>query len=300
MTQNGSSEDSSHSAHLKELEDSPALRKAFGHVIASRFLKAQQQHFPAKKYVSGSTKARHGALVRARGTIARIAAPLSAISIVSLFVPPGWWSLASVLTVLAGASVLTLSFLEVVRGAGLEREREYLQGSEWGRDYFFTPSMNRLRDLVLPLTVGFLGVLLGFGGLHSYVYRTLPGAYSSPVEQLGALYFSIVTFAAGVGDVAPLNAVSRILTALQIIISWVLVTVVLTTVLSWAIDHQLRQHDDFITRRSREVREREEIFRKAGLGLYGDIPDLVREAKERLAAPGALSTDDGADTDGAA
>jgi hypothetical protein len=107
-----------------------------------------------------------------RATI--VASPLSAVACLFPFGLDGLVGIATAALGVAGASLI---FIEVVKGAGTMRHRQGVIDGQLCREVHFSPSVGRLRVLVVHLVGSTLAVVLGYAALLSSVARRAPDAF---------------------------------------------------------------------------------------------------------------------------
>ena len=101
-----------------------------------------------------------------------------------------------------------------------------------------------------------------------------PGSYSVPVYGITALYFSIVTFTSGIGDISPLSDISKLVTSLEILISWIVITVVIAATVSWVLEHHRRRSEQAVVKGEVHMRATEEALRILRMGMYSEHTDV--------------------------
>jgi hypothetical protein len=264
----------------------PDVQAALGHVIAARLRGVPLPPLP--KHVSGLQRPYKLHLARWRK---RALMGSGGMTLLVLFSSTAWVPLAIVCavgSVAAGLALAAFVMAEILVGAGVEVEEQYVTpGPEprYDRFNFFRPSIRTLPSLLLLLASSIAGVVIGFGGLFAQIEKWLPGSFTP--EANAWFFFSLVTFATvGYGDIAPQAAVARSVVAIEICIAIGFNAVVLTSTISWLVTDARLRHDARDRARGARMRRREQWIKDAKLGLYANPSDtdaLFEEAKATAA-----------------
>ena len=263
---------------MKASEDREKVARELANRIAERLVAAMRWR-PKREYISGLDIPRLPRLIKARRLSVRVSAVLIPLAVTALFFDGFVLGCVSLIAILGALATMGFILSELLLGAGLERQREYKEGDSFGREYSFLPSIGSFWSLLVPLATSLLELVGGFGGLHAALSARVPGSYSVQLAGLNALFFSVITFASGVGDITPSTIAARFLMTLEIALSWVVTTMFLTSILSWVLEHQRRQHEEFLAKQEKEMSATEDLLREARLGIYEGLSDDAGEAE---------------------
>ncbi len=188
----------------------------------------------------------------------------------------------SIITVLGSFGLIILPLIEILLGAGKHIEHEFQTGQNYGREYRFEYSLTSFRELIVPLVLAVIAQIIAFASLYSFLARYILSSYRIPVLGADAITYSTLVFTSGNAEMGAELPLSRSLIAIESLLSWVISSLVLSTILAWIIQrHQARLENERETTKE-EVLRREETFRLAKVGVYGDYDAIVREAKSRI------------------
>ena len=186
-----------------------------------------------RRFVTGKSTQEQRRLVAARRKLTIVVSAALIYSTLDLLRPLGAFAVLSAATVLAAAALLIMPLLEIALGAGHYWEMAYRTSGRQLRKRRFEPSLPRLADLFRPLGMSLFAQLAGFASLHRWISQAFAGSYSEAMSPVAALYYSVTTFSRGVVDVAPISNGAMVLTALQALLGWLEVVVIITTLLAW-------------------------------------------------------------------
>ncbi|TET52715.1 MAG: two pore domain potassium channel family protein [Anaerolineales bacterium] len=191
-----------------------------------------------RRFVTGRSTQEQRRLVTARRKLAIVVSAALIYSTLDLLRPLGTFALLSAVTVLAAAALLVMPLLEIALGAGHYWEMAYRTSGRQLRKRRFEPSLPRLTDLFTPLGISLVAQLAGFASLHHWMSQAFAGSYSEAMGPVGALYYSVTAFSRGVVDVAPISDGARALTALQSLLGWLEMVVIIATLMAWIQQNQ--------------------------------------------------------------
>ncbi|MDY6781799.1 MAG: potassium channel family protein [Cyanobacteriota bacterium] len=167
---------------------------------------------------------------------------------------PAIGSIASILSIMMGLTLIVLLVFEVFLGAGVDIERKLKKGAKILHDYQFIPSLNHLPFLLLLLGLGFLTIIFGFASLYAELLRHNSSNFFGLEEGFVSIYFSIVTFSTvGYGDIHPISIGARVSAICEIFISMFFSLIALSTTLSWVTAYERQQHELLIQKRIQEL-----------------------------------------------
>jgi hypothetical protein len=248
---------------------------------ADKLAKAAAEMPEEPEFISGQVRRLYSKLIRFRRFLTVFVLILSGYSIATCFYHFPLTFLISTISVLSGLSLALLILVEIFKGAGYEIQEEFKQGNEYSRTLHFVPSLDNISTLLFSLGAAFLAVISGFSGVYAKLAHQNPSHFVGSLSNFSAVYFSLVTFATvGYGDIYPSSSLAQICVSIEIGIAMVLVAVVLATTISWVTESERRRHDEFIHRRAEEVKRREELLRRAKVGLYSDRQGKKTEGLE--------------------
>ncbi|HEY1601333.1 MAG TPA: potassium channel family protein [Pirellulales bacterium] len=171
---------------------------------------------------------------------------------------------------------------ELVNGSGIEIESQYVtpgSNKRYDRVNQFRPSINSLPRLLGILAAILAGLLVGFAGIFNALENHWPGSFRYDVS--GWVYFSVATFATvGYGDITPVSALARITVIAEIVIGMITNAVLISSTVSWLISDARLRRDAADTARGKRMKRREEWFKAAKVGLYGDPGEMERHIRE--------------------
>jgi len=258
------------------------ILREFAHIVAERYVTADRE-LPAKQKVSGLSIPLNKGLMKARRWCSVAASGAVVISILDLI-----WAFpvpVSAITVACCELLLVLLLVETVTLTGEKQESEFRMGNEYSRELVFHPSIRSVTFLTAILLLGTLGMTLGFAGMHYWLYRQGTGNYSARLDVFSSVYYSIVTFATiGYGDILPMSSLARIVTTIQILLSWSSTALVLSVIIPWITTNHQQRIARLLSRQESRMNRTEQIMKKAGLGVYGDVDEITAEAKRRVQA----------------
>ena len=92
-----------------------------------------------------------------------------------------------------------------------------------------------------------------------------------------------MTFATvGYGDLSPVDTASRLIVSSEILISLFMLAVVLSTAVAWVLSHRQGLLEARAETRNRSAADREELLKRAGLGLYGEKGVLAAKVRAKM------------------
>lgn len=266
---------------LKDLTDKTILKEV-SKIIAEKMFNANES-IPEPKPISSLTRKIHGELILFRVRLLYIVFGISFYSFTNLFFTLPFGIIFSIITLIGGLSLVIILFLEVFKGAGSQIEIEYENNGLFSRSYKFIPSINKISKLILFVVMGFIHIIVGFSGIYLELSRMNKAFFNIILDGVTSLYFSIVTFATvGFGDILPEQSLSRIIVSFEIMIAMILVSIVIATTISWVTINERERYEEYLKKREEDMKKREELIQIAKLGHYGDVSELVVEAKKRI------------------
>jgi len=258
-------------------------------IMGERLAKAERR-LPARDYVSELAYAYYPNLTQWRRRLTVASTLLTVASIAEHLVSLPARGLASTAAVATGTALLVVVFLEVVLGAGSARQREYHERGQFGREFSFEVSIPELRHLMAPLGAGLVAFIVGFSAIHLILSERDPSNYSRQLDALTSIYFSLVTFTSGIGDISPASKGAIVLVSIQILLSWLVLAVILAVTISWVLEHQRSRVEKRSIEDEIQMQAFEQLLKEAKSGVYADTKQLRKEAERRVRAQEQEST----------
>lgn len=257
------------------LED---IYKAVAYLMAEKFVSAAKE-LEEPKPISRAQHPIHGVLVRSRRLCLKCSILLIIFSMVMSFFPISLGIITGSFAIIAGALLCSLTLEEILKGAGTEIQTEFKQDNEFFRTYKFIPIHRNFKSLIINLGCGLLSVIMGYSSLYAFLF--LKSIHFGTINgKISSIYFSIVTFCTvGFGDIYPISVLAKATVTSEILASLILLSVVLTTAISWAIGFQQRILDERSKHREKRMQRVEATLKKANIGVYGNLEELIQEAK---------------------
>jgi hypothetical protein len=263
--------------------DTNAVPRELADLIAERMAAAAEK-VPDRKNVSGLTTVLNPLLIRWRRILIIASAATITVASVELFVTLTSFAPVSTIAIVTCVALMVLLFLETVIPTGFQVETEYQIGTSFGREFKFQPSVRSVVALIGILALSTFGLVFGFAGVYSWLYRASVHSFSKALDPISALYFSMVTFATvGYGDIAPATALPRVVVTIQIALSWISIALLFSVTIPWILSNHQRQLDSLMEKDKQRMERTEAMLREAGLGVYGDFGALLEEARRRAA-----------------
>jgi hypothetical protein len=252
--------------------------RALSETTASKLAKAAAEMPEEPQFISGQVRRLYPKLIRFRKFLTPFVLILSGYSTTTCFYHFPLPLLVSTLSVLSGLSLALQLLVEIFKGAGYEIQEEFKQGDEYSRTFRFVPSLDHISSLLFSFGAAFLAVVCGFSGVYAELAHQNPGYFAGSLSNFSAVYFSLITFATvGYGDIHPSSPLAQICVSIEVVIAMVLMAAVLATTISWVSESERRQHDEFIHRRTEQVKRTEELLRRAKVGLYFDRQEREKQ-----------------------
>ena len=258
------------------------LNIEFMRLCTERLFSTGKVPVSAKK-ISGSTHIVGAKLTLARRRVISGAAIMGIVSVVGCYEASPWLGVIGVLTAMTAVSIPILLLQEFLTGAGSRTQSEFARGDSYYREFSFKPSLQSFRALLGYLCLTVVCIVVGFAAAYAALYTENAKSFSAPCTGFDAIYFSGVSFATvGYGDISPSLVGSRSLVTAEIFVSWLLLSVTFSTLVTWVLSHVQRIQEKTLSSEEKSMLDFENAMKEAGIGLYGDTNALMAEAKRRL------------------
>lgn len=274
---------------LSELPDNvdrrdPLFQQAYKEVMQGRIERLQRSVSTRPKALSGQKRPYRPELPRLRRIFSKLSLALVFIS--AVLYSASYFGSAALISVLAIAAAVILSAYllgEVLFGSGTDIHTQYMGPAGPSREYSFKPSIGGPVPLFALIGNVIGGIVLGYAEVYlSLASKHLIG-FSKNLDIVSAIYFSLVTFATvGYGDFYPDSLLAKLLVCSEIIVALFILAVVLSTSTSWLLSRREELSAERKTRNASEMQNVERLIKEAGVGLYQDDAEILKEVLARM------------------
>lgn len=268
---------------FNELLPDEEYLKALTEILSERLSKAADS-LPKKPIpISGLSKPRYPKVIFTRALLFIVTMAGLVFSLTNCLINITKSAIIACFPIVLAVGLLILIFVEIFKGAGVEQETEYEQNGKYYRDFEFKSSISSIFVLLAFLSLGLASYIAGFASVYLSLFRNSIQNFNQPLSSISGIYFSIVTFATvGFGDIFPLSALAKMVVSIQIMMSFFLVGIVLTTTISWITDYERRKYERYLKIRRESTLSREALMKMAKVGLYADQEELKRDILNKM------------------